>query len=497
MKRAKSLALVGACVLLSIAIYAKSDKKTDLPDLKVDTTPLKPEIKAATSLAPMIKKASPSVVSIYCETTTEIGNPFQNNPYLRRFLDPEMFEDEREQPRSRQSTGVGSGVIVSKDGYILTNAHVVENATKIEVQFADGKTTHEATVIGADPNSDVAVIKIDASNLSSIILGNSDHLEVGDAVLAIGNPMNVGHTVTRGIVSAVGRGGLGMVNYENFIQTDAPINSGNSGGALIDAQGRLVGINTMIVSRSGGNNGIGLSIPVNMARVVMARLIQYGKMVRGYLGVRLQPLNPEIADSLGLKNAEGALASDVQPNTPASKAGLKPGDVIIKFNDTTIKDMQKLRLTVSQTEPDTECSVTVLRDGKPRQFKLTLEPFPEEIRNASFEQFRNRGKAPAKEEALKGVEVSDLDREAREKHAIPAKISGALILSVEEGTTAHKAGLEAGDVIQQIQHTDVEGADHAVELTADIGRRRILLRVWKNAQQGSQFIVVDERKRGR
>ncbi len=494
MKRFKSIGLLAVCGLVGLAIYAKTDKQRDLPELNIDKAPIAAEVKAATSLAPTIKKASPSVVSIYSKKTMEFtsGRGLPRNPFFERFFGPDMFGEEG-RPQRRESNGVGSGVIVSKDGYILTNNHVVEDADEIEVQFADGKTSYEAVVVGTDPNSDVAVIKIEAKDLPAIAIGDSDHLEVGDAVMAIGNPMNVGQTVTRGIVSAISRGGLGMVNYEDFIQTDAPINQGNSGGALIDAEGRLIGINTMIVSRSGGNNGIGFAIPSNMAVSVMNRLIQYGEMVRGYLGVQLQPLTSEIASGLGLDNPQGALAADVQPNTPAAKAGLEPGDVIIEFNGKKISDMRQLRLRVSETAPDTESTVKVIRDGKKREFKVTLEPFPEEMRMASFNPMERR-RAPQTEESLKGVEVGDINRTTRQQFNIPAGVNGALVTDVDEDSAAYDAGLRKGDVIQQIQHKDVNSADDAVELSHKINKKQILLRVWSQMAQGSQFIVVDESK---
>lgn len=492
MKRAKAFVVLSASALVAIALYAKTDGKRDLPNLKVDETPLKASIKQATSLAPMIKETSPSVVSIFSKRKVEFthGN-MDLNPFFRRF-----FEEQEIQPRSprnRESEGVGSGVIVSSDGYILTNSHVVENSDEIEVQFSDGRTKYKAEIIGTDPNSDVAVIKIDATDLPAITMGDSAHLEVGDAVLAIGNPMNVGHTVTRGIVSALGREAR-MVNYENFIQTDAPINRGNSGGALIDAQGRLIGINTMIVSSSGGNNGIGFAIPVNMARNVMTQLIQHGEMIRGYLGVRLQEMDDELADTLGLDSLDGALAANVNPNTPAAKAGIKPGDVITQFNGKPIRDTRELRLRVSETAPGTESKVKVLRGGKNKQFTVVLEPFPEELRFASFDP-RERRSAPQREESLEGVEVSDIERAVRRELNIPGDISGALVTDVDEDSPAFEAGLREGDVIQQIQHNDVESADDAIELSEEIDKDQILLRIWSKEQRGSRFIVVDESKK--
>ena len=270
--------------------------------LKVDDSPLRHEVKAATSFAPVIKKVAPSVVNIYSTMTVrERALPFFNDPMWRHFFgDP---SGDQGQPRTHREEGLGSGVIVTSDGYILTANHVVEGAEKIQVALASGEKEFDAKVVGADPATDTAVLKIDARDLPAITIADSDKLEVGDVVLAVGNPFAVGQTVTMGIVSGLGRGGFGINNYENFIQTDAAINPGNSGGALVDAEGRLVGINTAIFSRSGGNQGVGFAVPLNMARYVMDRLIKEGKVTRGYLGLSLQPeVTPALAKQFNLPN---------------------------------------------------------------------------------------------------------------------------------------------------------------------------------------------------
>jgi serine protease Do len=266
-------------------------------------------------------------------------------------------------------------VIVSEDGYILTSNHVIDGADEIRVELLGGKE-YSARMVGTDPATDTAVIKVEATGLPGAVLANSDKLEVGDIALAIGNPFGIGQTVTMGIVSATGRGELGIVAYEDFIQTDASINMGNSGGALIDAQGRVIGINTAILSRTGGNQGVGFAIPINMGRLVMERLITDGKVTRGYLGVSLQPLTPELAERLEIENEGGALITEVVEGTPAAEAGMKPGDLVTEFNGRKVADYRQLRLMVSQTKPKTKTSFKVLRDGKERTFNVTLAELP-------------------------------------------------------------------------------------------------------------------------
>src|SRR6266699_574704 len=337
--RVLSAALGGLAVFLALQMApwnktAQASSKANPPArVHVEETPLSREVKLATSFAPVVKKVAPSVVNIYSSRTIReqpLLSPFFSDPFFRRFFGPDF--DEQMRPRTRRAQSLGSGVIVSEDGYILTANHVVEGADEVKVALADGVKEYPARVIGADPPTDVAVLKVEAKGLPAVTLADSDKLEVGDVALALGNPFGVGQTVTMGIVSAVGRSSLGINEYENFIQTDASINPGNSGGALVDAQGRLVGINTAILSRTGGNQGIGFAVPVNMARYVMDRIVAEGTITRGYLGVRIQPLTPDLAKEFKLPADTGALVGEVTPKTPAAEAGLKEGDVIVEFN---------------------------------------------------------------------------------------------------------------------------------------------------------------------
>jgi serine protease Do len=420
--------------------------------------------------------------------------PFFDDPFFRRFFGGE-FEDDpqdnRRRPRTREEQSLGSGVIVSEDGYILTNNHVVDGADEIKVVLADDKKEFAAKLIGTDPHTEVAVLKVEGKNLPAVTAADSDQLEVGDVVLAIGNPFGIGQTVTMGIVSATGRGGFGLVDYEDFIQTDASINPGNSGGALVDAEGRLVGLNTFIISRSGGNQGVGFAVPINLARSVMERLITDGKVTRGFLGVKLQPvLTAELAKQFGLPNQNGALVSEVMPDTPAAKAGLKEGDFIVEFNGKKVDDNRHLRLMASQTAPKTKVTLKVIRDGKDKTFTVTLDELSDKL--AAAQGMRRSGPPEVGEDTLDGVEVSDLDAQLRREFDIPANVRGAVVTNVDEDAPAYRAGLRTGDVVLEIDRKPVRNADDAVKLSKDI-KDNVLLRVWSKG--GSRYMVVDNSKR--
>jgi serine protease Do len=471
------------------------------PHLKVDESSLRPEVKAATSFAAIIKKVTPSVVNIYSTMTVrEQGIPLFNDPMWRRFFGEESGDQNRS--RSYKERGLGSGVIITPEGYVLTANHVVEGADKVKVALASGAKEFDAKVVGTDPATDTALLKVDAKDLPAITLADSDKLEVGDTVLAVGNPFAVGQTVTMGIVSGLARGGFGINNYENFIQTDAAINPGNSGGALVDAQGRLVGINTAIFSRSGGNQGVGFAVPVNMARYVMDRLIKEGKVTRGYLGLSLQPeVTPELAKQFGLPNAEGALVTSVQPDSPAAKAGAKDGDFVIEFDGHKVTEMRNLRLLVSQTAPGTKVTLKVLREGKEKTFSLTLGTMPEEfMAEGSRAQPGQRGNSEM--DALDGVEVTDLgelDGRTRRQYDLPKDIQGALVTSIQPDSNAAEAGLKAGDIIVSINREPVHSANEAVRLSEKAKSDRILLRVWRGNSGGGGggmlYLSVDNVKR--
>src|SRR5215510_9301653 len=325
------------------------------------------------SLAPMIKRVSPAVVNIATRGTIRERapqNPLLEDPFFRRFFDiPDM-------PRERQFQSAGSGVIFdAKNGYIVTNAHVVDNATEITVTLQDGRDL-TATVVGSDVPSDVAVLKVPPERLTQVSLGDSTRLEVGDYVIAIGNPFGLQHTVTSGIVSGLGRSGINPEGYEDFIQTDASINPGNSGGALVNLKGELVGINSAILSRSGGNIGIGFAIPVNMARSIMDQLIKYGSVKRGLLGVSIYSLTPDMAKSLNITNTQGVLVSQVNEGSAAEKAGIKPGDVITSINGQNIKSNSELRNAVGLSRVGDKLDVALIRDRKPMHVTAVINETP-------------------------------------------------------------------------------------------------------------------------
>jgi serine protease Do len=368
----------------------------------------------------------------------------------------------------------------------LTNNHVVDDAQKVEVSLEDGRK-FIAKVVGRDPKSDLAVVKIDASDLPVITLADSDKCEVGDVVLALGNPFAVGPSVTMGIISGLGRSGIEeRDNYENFIQTDAAINPGNSGGALVDAEGRLVGINTAIESRSGGNEGVGFAVPSDMARDVMVSLIDYGKVSRSYLGVMIQPLTPELAKEFNVKDGHGALVGDVVANSPADKAGLKDGDVIIEFNGKPVTDSARFRLEVSEITPGHKVPLVVMRDGTKTDFNVKLQPLPGENEVAKADASDNDN------DTLHGVGVEDINAQARQQYNIPDNVKGAIVTEVDPNSAAADAGVKVGDVITEINHHVVKNSEDAVRLTTHPKNRTTLLHLWSAG--GSHYVTVDESK---
>jgi serine protease Do len=493
------LALLGGVMLMigstmAFSRLADNDDARAPVRLVVEEAPVKRDGRLTTSFAPMIKKVSPAVVKVFT-TTAARQNTSQNrgpldDPFFRRFFGDDFPGGEQRRSRTPRQNGLGSGVIVSEDGYILTNNHVVENADEIKIALNDERE-FTAKVVGRDDKSDVAVLKIDAKDLPYLHLANSDTLEVGDVVLAIGNPFGVGQTVTMGIVSATGRGNIGL-DYEDFIQTDAAINPGNSGGALIDAEGRLVGINTAIISRSGGNQGIGFAIPVNLARSVMESLVKDGRVVRGFMGVNIQDVDATLAKEFNLKDNNGALVADVTAGSPAEKAGLKAGDIITKFNGKPVSDSRHLKLQVAQTPPSAKVPVEILRDGSTKALTVQLKEFP---RNelASNSRRGNDDSGSEAEETLKGVAVGNIDARAREQLNMPGGLKGAIVTGIDESSAAFEAGLREGDVILEINRKPVASADDAVQLSAKNDRKdSVLLRIWSRG--GTRYVVVKEDK---
>jgi len=483
--------LVGGSLLAIDHPTAAKPKDSARQKVEVDETPLPRQAGSRMSFAPIVKKVAPGVVKL---TVTAKAASIQapqgfgfDDQFWRRFFGEQFGNrNPNRQFTPPRQQGLGSGVIVTKDGYILTNNHVVEGADEVKVSLHDGRELI-AKVIGRDPKSDVAVIKIEGKDLPFVPMADSEQVEVGDGVLAIGNPFGVGQTVTTGIVSATGRGNLGIEDYEDFIQTDAAINPGNSGGALVDVEGRLIGINTAIYSRTGGNQGIGFAIPSDLAHDVMTSLIKDGKVTRGYLGVMIQDVTPALAKEFKLKDAAGALIGDVVPKGPADKAGLKQADVVLEFNGKKVPDSRRLRLMVGTVKPGTAVPVKILREGSTKSLEVTVQQQP-----GTEEIAKGDGPGSPDNGTLNGVSVSDLDPEARQQMKIPEQITGAVITEVEPGSPAAEAGLKAGDVIQEINRHPVKTAEEAVKLTETPKDKVTLLRVWSNG--GSRYVVVDESK---
>ncbi|HEY4952760.1 MAG TPA: Do family serine endopeptidase, partial [Verrucomicrobiae bacterium] len=419
------------------------------------------------------------------------------DPILRQFFGDRGQPGD--QPRMRKEQSLGSGVIVSSDGYILTANHVVSGADEIKIAIANNdKKEYTARVIGTDPQTDVAVLKIDATGLPAITLADSEQLEIGDVVLAIGNPFGVGQSVTMGIVSALGRHGYGVNGengYENFIQTDAAINPGNSGGALVDAEGRLVGINTWIATRSGDSEGVGFAVPVNLARHVMERLISGGKVTRGYLGISLQDINADLAKQFNLPDQSGALVDDVLTDGPAAKAGIKSSDVIVAFNGKPVADGNSLRFAVSDCPPGSAATVKVIRDGHEKVFAVTLAQMPG--LNAGSDDQNGSGPDNSKTDALDGVTVDNVDQDARQQLKIPDNIRGAIVTDVDDDSNSAEAGLQKNDVIMEINRQPVTGADDAIKLCTQVKGNQILLKIWRRSGDfaGSRYLSVDNTKK--
>jgi serine protease Do len=412
----------------------------------------------------------PAVVNISTRRTVrsqggDVPSQFQDDPFFRQFFGEEFFH-RFQMPRERRESSLGSGVIVDSAGYIVTNNHVVAKADEIKVLLND-KREFTGKIVGTDPKSDIAIVKINAKDLPVITWGDSDKLEIGEYVLAIGNPFGLNQTVTQGIVSAVGRANVGIADYEDFIQTDAAINPGNSGGALVNARGQLVGINTAIFSRSGGYMGIGFAVPSNMTRAVMDSLIKTGKVVRGWLGVSIQEVTPDLAKQFGMKEARGALVNEVIPDSPAAAAGIQGGDIITAFNGKAVDSPSTLRNTVAQTLVGKSVKVDVLREKKSVTVDVKISEQPKDIAQAEGETTQGDGK----DAALAGVEVRNLTPDIARQLGLPPGTMGVVIAGVEQGSAAEEAGLQEGDVIMQINRQPVRNIGDFKRLAGKLSKK--------------------------
>jgi serine protease Do len=428
------------------------------------------------TFAPLVKSVLPSVVNVSSsKVVRNRQSPSMDDPFFRQF-----FGDQFNIPRERREHSLGSGVIVSPQGYILTNNHVIDGASEISVVLSN-KQEFKARVVGTDPRIDIAVLKVEATNLPALTLGDASKVQVGDVELAIGNPFGLGQTVTMGIVSATGRGNLGIEDYEDFIQTDAAINPGNSGGALINMRGELIGINTAILSGGGqGNVGIGFAVPINMARDSMEQILKNGKVVRGYMGVSIQEVTPALAKTFGLEASRGALVGDVTQGSPAQRADIARGDIILEINGEPVYDSRALRLKISETAPGTAVKLKLLRDGNEREVSVTLGTLPSEQEQA--------GASQSSGSPLSGVAVDELTPQVARQLGLAGDVRGVLIVEVDPGSAAADAGLARGDVIQEVNRQPVASVGEFRRAVSQAGDKPILLLV--NRRGNTLFIIV-------
>jgi serine protease Do len=432
-------------------------------------------------LPDVIERVVPAVVNISSKKVVEVrgSHPFMQDPFFRRFF--EDYFNRFDLPRERVERNLGSGVIVSTDGYILTNNHLVGDADKVLVTLPDERE-FDAVIIGSDPETDVAVLKIDADDLPVIPIGDSDELRLGQTVVAIGYPFGIGQTVTSGIVSATSRVGLRLTSYEDFIQTDAAINPGNSGGALINTRGELVGINTAILSRSGGSQGIGFAISINMARDVMEKIVEHGRVVRGWLGVDPQDLDPQMAEFFEVEGSDGVVVALVVENSPADKGGLRQNDIIIRFGGDKVKDMVAFRRMVADIEPGSSIEIEVLREGKKK--KLTVEIGERRDLAQREQRQEEEGASPL----FVGVSIEVLDDYHRRELELPRDLNGLVVTDVDPTSSAAEAGLAPGDVIVEINRRKVQSIQDFNEIMERSRTDKVLLLVYRGGSQS--YILI-------
>lgn len=434
-----------------------------------------------TSFAPIVKNALPAVVSISAskmvkaDSADEGLSPLFNDPFFRQFFG----QVPRGKVPEQRERGLGSGVIINPDGYILTNNHVIDGASDVKIYLND-KRELKARIIGADPRTDIAVIKVDEKNLPTLPIGNSSEVQVGDLALAIGNPFGVGKTVTMGIISATGRGNLGIEDYEDFIQTDAAINPGNSGGALINTRGELIGINTAILSGGGGNQGIGFAVPVNMARHVMDQIVKNGKVSRGYMGVMVQEVTPELARAFHLNNNNGALVGEVTIDGPAAKAGLERGDVITELNGEKVTDSRELRLKISQTPPGTTINLKLIRNGNEQAVSFKLGELPNDKTQINDSQDSS--------DSTNGLSVETLSPQIARQLNLDSNVHGVIITDVRDGSAAADAGLRRGDVIQAVNRNPVNNVAEFQAAMKQTQNKSTLLLINRNGH--TSYVVI-------
>jgi len=478
------IAVLSATLIGSYASLTTSHASNPSPAVEERPVAMSGSLPAA-GFTDVAKAVTPAVVNITTSGAEQVsdaakprgrgeeffGSPF--GPFGPRRFGPPM------EPRERRGGGQGSGVIVSPDGYVLTNNHVIDGAKTVTVTLPD-KREFKGRIVGGDPKSDIAVIKIDGNQLPTIPWGDSGRLQVGEYVLAIGNPFGLSSTVTLGIVSALGRGRMGITQYEDFIQTDAAINPGNSGGALVNTKGELIGINTAIFSQTGGYQGVGFAVPTGMSKPIYESLVTTGKVVRGYLGIGIQDLNQDLAKSFNLKGSNGAVVTDVKEEGPAEKAGLKQGDVITAFQGTPIEDAMTLQRAVTRSPVGSKAAVKITRDGQENDLSVTIGELPDNQQVAKAE-------TGSSDQLLAGLAVQELDRETAQELGLKGKLQGVVVTNVVPESEAERAGLMPGDVIREINRKPVTSMKDYDRVASDLKKGQNVL-VLINRQGASLYL---------
>jgi serine protease Do len=463
------IAVLGATLIWSYASLTTSHASNPAPVVEAQSITLPGSLPAA-GFSDVAKAVTPAVVNITTSAAEQVSDStpprgradeFFGSPFGPRRFGPPM------EPRERRGGGQGSGVIVTHDGYVLTNNHVVDGAKTVTITLPD-KREFKGKIVGNDPKSDIAVIKIDGSNLPTIAWGDSSRLQVGEYVLAVGNPFGLNSTVTLGIVSALGRGRMGITQYEDFIQTDAAINPGNSGGALVNTKGELIGINTAIFSQSGGYQGVGFAVPTSMSKPIYESLVKTGKVVRGYLGIGIQDLNQDLARSFDLKGSNGAIVTDLKEEGPAEKAGLKQGDVIMSFQGIPIEDAVTLQRAVTRSAVGSKATVKVMRDGHEKDLSVTIGELPENQQVAKAE-------TGSSDQPLAGLAVQELDRETAQELGLKGKLQGVVVTAVDPESEAERAGLMPGDVIRELNRKPVASMKDYDRVASDLKKGQNVL----------------------
>lgn len=480
--------LIGIVVASNLGWLPFGHAVPDQPEVRPTPAGFPPAaVTGGQNFVEVARAVTPAVVNIFTTRTSAAGNPHAmpfDDPFFRRFFGDEFFR-RFEAPRERKERSLGSGVIVDPGGLILTNNHVVSKADEIKVYLAD-KREYKAKLVGTDSKSDLAVLKVETEGLHTIPWADSDSLQVGEFVLAVGNPFGLHQTVTMGIVSAIGRASMGIAEYEDFIQTDAAINPGNSGGALVNARGELVGINTAIFSQSGGNMGIGFAVPSNMARSILAQLVKMGRVVRGWLGVSIQELSPELATQFGVQDAKGVLVSDVLDGSPAKRAGLERGDVILEFDGKPVDTPTHLKNVVAQTEVGRKATVKLLRERRVQTVEVTIAEQPKSVAQAGQEE---SGEAVRPAGLLSDIEVRDLERSLTSRLGLSAARQGVQIASVRPGSMAEEAGLRPGDMILEVNRKAVDSLKAYEQAAAKVANDHSVLLLIQRSGRTSYVTV--------